>query len=51
MALEIKVTPVLEGQDAERFLKLISTPKKSISKSKRAIIRKRTLEILKNANI
>ena len=51
MALEIKITPVLEGQDAERFLSLISTPKKAISKSRKMAIQKRTATILKNANI
>jgi len=52
MALEIKITPVLEGQDAARFLKLISKPKKAtLSKTKRAAISKMTADILKKANI
>ena len=52
MALEIKITPTLEGKNAERFLKLTKNAKSTvISKRERENIQKISREILKKAII
>ncbi|HTJ49957.1 MAG TPA: hypothetical protein VL443_10915 [Cyclobacteriaceae bacterium] len=52
MALEIKTTPVLTGESANRFIKIIEKDQdKRVSTSKKQAMKKLALQVLSKAKI